>query len=140
MTLAGEYAYAGREWVARKVTSLLGGEEVELVHNHHNFAWKETHGGTEYVVVRKGATPAFPGQKGFVGGSMGDNAVIIEGARHDSDRQRASLYSTGHGAGRVMSRTAAPGKVNRQTRQLSSPGKVSWVTTHEWAGGTGGTR
>src|SRR2546428_13708842 len=33
MTLAGEYAYAGREWVARKVTSLLGGEEVELVHN-----------------------------------------------------------------------------------------------------------
>src|SRR5437773_5987469 len=74
MTLAGEYAYAGREWVARKVTSLLGGEEVELVHTHHNFAWKETHAGTEYVVVRKGATPAFPGQKGFVGGSMGDNA------------------------------------------------------------------
>src|SRR5207302_916071 len=30
MTLAGEYAYAGREWVARKVTSLLGGEEVVL--------------------------------------------------------------------------------------------------------------
>src|SRR5207302_2000181 len=112
MTLAGEYAYAGREWVARKVTSLLGGEEVELIHNHHNFAWRETHAGTEYVVVRKGATPAFPGQQGFVGGSMGDHAVIIEGARHDSDRQRASLYSTVHGAGRVMSRTAARGKGN----------------------------
>src|SRR5207247_1620095 len=98
MTLAGEYAYAGREWVARKVVSLLGGRELELVHNHHNFAWKETHDGTEYVVVRKGATPAFPGQKGFVGGSMGDDAVIIEGARHDSALQRASLYSTVHGA------------------------------------------
>ena len=32
------------------------------------------------VVVRKGATPAFPGQKGFVGGSMGDDAVIVRGA------------------------------------------------------------
>ena len=40
MNLAGAYAYAGREWVARKVVTLLGGEEVELVHNHHNFAWE----------------------------------------------------------------------------------------------------
>src|SRR4029077_13917238 len=58
MNLAGEYAYAGREWVARKVMSLLGGAELELVHNHHNFAWRETHDGVEYIVVRKGATPA----------------------------------------------------------------------------------
>ena len=43
MQLAGEYAYAGREWVARKVVALLGGKELELVHNHHNYAWKETH-------------------------------------------------------------------------------------------------
>jgi tRNA-splicing ligase RtcB (3'-phosphate/5'-hydroxy nucleic acid ligase) len=35
------------------------------------------------IVVRKGATPAFPGQQGFVGGSMGDDAVIVRGAsRH----------------------------------------------------------
>ena len=45
MTLAGEYAYAGREWVARKVVSILGGRELELVHNHHNFAWREEHDG-----------------------------------------------------------------------------------------------
>jgi len=64
MELAGAYAYAGREWVARSVVDLLGGREIELVHNHHNFAWKEKHDGRELVVVRKGATPAFPGQKG----------------------------------------------------------------------------
>src|SRR5437867_434851 len=128
MTLAGEYAYAGREWVARKVVTLLGGRELELVHNHHNFAWKETHDGTEYVVVRKGATPAFPGQKGFVGGSMGDDAVIIEGARHESDQQRASLYSTVHGAGRVMSRTEARGKANRRTGAPIRPGRATWET------------
>src|SRR4051812_13604734 len=38
MTLAGHYAYAGREWVARRVVDILGGTEMELVHNHHNFA------------------------------------------------------------------------------------------------------
>jgi len=112
MNLAGRYAYAGREWVARKVVSLLGGTELELVHNHHNFAWRETHGGREYIVVRKGATPAFPGQHGFVGGSMGDDAVILRGSLDPSaaDHQAALLYSTVHGAGRVMSRTEAAGK------------------------------
>src|SRR2546422_10607977 len=137
MTLAGEYAYAGREWVARKVVSLLGGRELELVHNHHNFAWKETHDGTEYVVVRKGATPAFPGQKGVVGGSVGGDAGIIEGARHDSALQRASLYSTVHGAGRVMSRTEARGKVNRRTGELIRPGRVTWDMLRTWVGAKG---
>jgi len=55
--------------------------------------------------VRKGATPAFPGQRGFVGGSMGDDAVIIEGV--ESDASRAALYSTVHGAGRLFSRNRA---------------------------------
>jgi tRNA-splicing ligase RtcB len=79
MELSGQYAYAGREWVTRKVIEIMNCKEVEMVHNHHNFAWKELHAGKELVVVRKGATPAFPGQKGFVGGSMGDVSVILEG-------------------------------------------------------------
>lgn len=109
MNLAGRYAYAGREAVARHVVrGILGGKIIEEVHNHHNFAWRETHNGEEYWVVRKGATPAFPGQKGFVGGSMGDDAVIIEGV--DSPVSREALFSTVHGAGRVMSRTAAKGR------------------------------
>lgn len=112
MTLAGRYAYAGREAVARHVTrGILGAHVVEEVHNHHNFAWREHHGGEEYWVVRKGATPAFAGQRGFVGGSMGDDAVIIEGV--DSPESRAALFSTVHGAGRIMSRTAAKGKFER---------------------------
>ncbi|HEU4647613.1 MAG TPA: RtcB family protein [Gemmatimonadales bacterium] len=136
MNLAGRYAYAGREWVARKVVELLGANEVELVHNHHNFAWKETHEGEELVVVRKGATPAFPGQKGFIGGSMGDNAVIVQGssAAHPETAalQRAALYSTVHGAGRVMSRTAAAGKRNRKTGKVLSPGRVTPEMMQRW--------
>jgi tRNA-splicing ligase RtcB (3'-phosphate/5'-hydroxy nucleic acid ligase) len=137
MNLAGEYAYAGREWVARKVVSILGGRELELIHNHHNFAWRETHDGEELIVVRKGATPAFPGQKSFVGGSMGDDAVIVEGARDETEDQRAALFSTVHGAGRVMSRTEARGKINWKTRQVRSPGKVSWEMLREWVGSKG---
>jgi tRNA-splicing ligase RtcB len=112
MHLAGRYAYAGREAVARHVVGgILGGSIIEEVHNHHNFAWREKHDGEEYWVVRKGATPAFPSQKGFVGGSMGDDAVIIEGL--DSQISRHALFSTIHGAGRVMSRTQAKGKFVR---------------------------
>jgi tRNA-splicing ligase RtcB len=109
MMLAGRYAYAGREAVARHVVrGILGANALEEVHNHHNFAWREQHDGEDYWVVRKGATPAFPGQKGFIGGSMGDDAVIIEGV--DSPTSREALFSTVHGAGRIMSRTAAKGK------------------------------
>jgi tRNA-splicing ligase RtcB len=79
MHLAGRYAYAGRDWVCGRVASILGASIVEEVHNHHNFAWKEAHGGKDLWVVRKGATPAFPGQKGFVGGSLGDMSVTATG-------------------------------------------------------------
>lgn len=131
MNLAGEYAYAGREWVARTVVDLMGGKEIDMVHNHHNFAWKETHFNQNLIVVRKGATPAFPGQRGFVGGSMGDDSVILEGTNvivdsaglaYDFDetliKQTQAMFSTVHGAGRVMSRTEAAGKRDRRTGEL----------------------
>jgi tRNA-splicing ligase RtcB len=115
MNLAGRYAYAGRDWVCGKVARILKAKIVEEIHNHHNFSWRENHGGTDYWVVRKGATPAFPGQKGFVGGSMGEISVIIEGVQ--SELSSESLYSTIHGAGRVMSRTQAAGKKRGKKRE-----------------------
>lgn len=108
MELAGKFAYAGRDWVCSKVSEIIGGSIVEEIHNHHNFAWKENHDGRDLWVVRKGATPAFPGQKGFVGGSMGEMSVILEGL--DSDEAKSSMYSTVHGAGRVLGRSQAKGK------------------------------
>jgi tRNA-splicing ligase RtcB (3'-phosphate/5'-hydroxy nucleic acid ligase) len=116
MELAGEYAYAGRDVVVGKVLEILGAEAVHEVHNHHNFAWREEHFGRTYWVIRKGCTPARPGQEGFVGGSMGDESVILEGvAGADAEE---SLFSTVHGAGRVMSRTQAAGRVRRRKRWI----------------------
>src|SRR5437667_5880235 len=100
MELAGAYAYAGRDVVVDKVLEILGAESVHEVHNHHNFAWREEHFGRTYWVIRKGCTPARPGQEGFVGASMGDDAVILEGVESGENEQ--ALYSTVHGAGRVI--------------------------------------
>jgi tRNA-splicing ligase RtcB len=105
MTIAGEFAYAGRDAVAATVLAILGADATDRVHNHHNFAWQERHSGDTYWVVRKGATPAFPGQRGFIGGSMDDMAVIVHGV--ESPQSAEALYSTVHGAGRVMSRRQA---------------------------------
>jgi tRNA-splicing ligase RtcB len=114
MQLAGEYAYAGRDVVVSKVLEILGAQATHEVHNHHNFAWREEHFGRPYWVIRKGCTPAYPGQEGFVGGSMGDESVILEGV--EGPEAAESLYSTVHGAGRVMSRTQAAGRVRRRKR------------------------
>ena len=136
MTLAGRYAYAGRDFVVEQVLSLLGARTVDQVHNHHNFAWREEHDGEKLVVVRKGATPAWPGQRGIIGGSMGDISVIVEGV--DSAESRAALRSTVHGAGRVMSRTQAAGKRRwarrggRSRSRAAGGGLISREMMMEW--------
>lgn len=111
MELAGRYAYAGREWVVERVRRIIGGAVTDSIHNHHNYAWRENHGGRDLWVVRKGATPAFPGQRGFVGGSMGDDAVIVEGI--GGARAEAALHSTIHGAGRRFGRREAMRRFTR---------------------------
>lgn len=157
MLLAGRYAYSGRDWVCAEVARILGATILEEVHNHHNFAWHEMHSGEMLWVVRKGATPCWPGQKGFIGGSMGENAVIVEGDpkylrpgvyadrfenanlfssptqfSHKMYWPSDSLYSTVHGAGRVMSRTAARGKIHRKTGRVISEGCVTREMMNAW--------
>lgn len=133
MHIAGRYAYAGRETVVRKVLEILGNPAVTFtVHNHHNFAWRETHFGEDYWVVRKGCTPAFPGQAGFIGANMRDMSVVVEGVA--SAEAAKGLYSTVHGAGRILSRTQARGKQKwirgedgKKRPQTVAPGLVDFT-------------
>jgi tRNA-splicing ligase RtcB (3'-phosphate/5'-hydroxy nucleic acid ligase) len=111
MQLALEYAYAGRDVVVAKVLEILGADATHAVHNNHNDAQLEEYFGRTYWVVRKGCTPARPGQEGFVGGSMGDESVVLEGV--ETPDSADALYSTVHGAGRVMSRSQAAGRFRR---------------------------
>jgi tRNA-splicing ligase RtcB len=75
------------------------------VENHHNFAWKEIHQGKEWIVHRKGATPAGKGVLGVIPGSMATPGFVVKGRGN-----QASLNSASHGAGRQMSRTQAKSK------------------------------
>lgn len=112
MRLAGAYAHAGRDMVVEKVLRILGAKALDDIHNHHNYAWREEHFGQSLWVIRKGATPAFPGQRGFVGATMGEPSVILEGI--DSPAAPDLLHSTVHGAGRLMSRSQAAGKSRKR--------------------------
>jgi tRNA-splicing ligase RtcB len=124
--LSGQYLDGARlpdGFFARRVRSIDVGAvqsvyDLTVEHESHTFivegvvthnCWREQHFGTDVWVIRKGCTPAFPGQEGFVGATMGEPSVILRGA--ESDASRDLLYSTVHGAGRVMSRTQAAGKM-----------------------------
>ncbi|KAA0215350.1 MAG: RtcB family protein [Leptolyngbya sp. PLA3] len=106
MNLMGQYASANHACIHRSISRHLGARVLADVENHHNFAWIETHdlgeGAHEYVVHRKGATPAGTGALGVIPGSMVDPCYVVRGRGGEG-----SIDSASHGAGRVMSRSAA---------------------------------
>ena len=102
MELMGKYAAANHGCIHRHVTRHLGARVLLDLENHHNFAWKEQHDGETVIVHRKGATPAGKGVVGIIPGSMATPTYVVRGKGNP-----ASLNSAAHGAGRVMSRTAA---------------------------------
>jgi tRNA-splicing ligase RtcB len=102
MELMGRYAAANHELIHRHVAKNLGVNVLLDIENHHNFAWKENHGGHDVIVHRKGATPAGAGVLGIIPGSMGTAGYVVRGKG-----SAESLLSASHGAGRKMSRTAA---------------------------------
>src|SRR5258706_7687636 len=105
MNLMGQYAAANHALIHQRVAKAAGAKVLASVENHHNFAWKETHAGKEVIVHRKGATPAATGVLGVIPGSMATPGYVVRG-RGTAE----SLHSASHGAGRMMSRTAARDK------------------------------
>jgi tRNA-splicing ligase RtcB len=109
MHLMGNYAAANHQLVHGGILAELGAQALAVVENHHNFAWREFHDGREVIVHRKGATPAHAGVLGVVPGSMGAPGFVVRGKGND-----LSLHSCSHGAGRLMSRSAAFKAFNRR--------------------------
>lgn len=102
MNLAGDYASACHEIIHRKMAAAIGATVLVQVENHHNFAWKENWNGAEVIVHRKGATPAGKDVMGIIPGSMATPGFLVRG-KGEAD----AINSASHGAGRLMSRTAA---------------------------------
>jgi tRNA-splicing ligase RtcB len=110
VTWAQEYARTNRELMMQAVvsgmrsTGLLPAfeETLEAVNCHHNYVAREHHYGKNVFVTRKGAVRAKNGDWGIIPGSMGARSYIVRGLGNAE-----SFHSCSHGAGRIMSRTAA---------------------------------
>jgi tRNA-splicing ligase RtcB (3'-phosphate/5'-hydroxy nucleic acid ligase) len=115
MRAAANFAFANRQLLAALTRRVLEQvldvrpEEVATVYDvAHNIAKEEEHevdGRRRRLLVhRKGATRAFPGQPVLIPGDMGRYSYVLRGTEV---AMRETFGSTCHGAGRVMSRTAA---------------------------------
>lgn len=80
-----------------------------MINIAHNYAAWETHYHQQVIVHRKGATMAEAGVLGIIPGSQGTASYIVEGLGNPD-----SFCSCSHGAGRVMSRTAAIKQLDMQ--------------------------
>lgn len=102
------YARENRNEMMRRILIVLHRhlppfKERDLAINcHHNYVQKEVHFGEDVYVTRKGAIRAGRGELGIIPGSMGQRSYIVEGLG-----SAESMESCSHGAGRVMSRSAA---------------------------------
>ena len=120
MRLAGRYAYAGRDVVVAHVLDILGTRATEEVHNHHNFGWREQIGGEELgssARARRRTAPA----SAFVGGSMGEASVILEGVESEQSRRALDRPRRGPGiAARGGRPTGSGGEAPRWRPRASS--------------------
>jgi tRNA-splicing ligase RtcB len=119
---AQDYARANREAMMARVLHEMRHRlpkfqlEKEAVNCHHNYVQREEHFGESLLVTRKGAVSAREGELGIIPGSMGARSYIVRG-KGNAD----SFHSCSHGAGRVMSRTAARAQITlKQHREATA--------------------
>lgn len=119
---AQDYARANREAMMERVLNAMRQALPKFqlqklaVNCHHNYVQREQHGGEALLVTRKGAVSAREGELGIIPGSMGTRSYIVRG-KGNAD----SFHSCSHGAGRVMSRTAARSRITlKQHREATA--------------------
>ena len=102
-----DFALCNRRLMMQRIEEVIAdalpGIEFEpMINIAHNYAAFEHHYGEDVIVHRKGATLAREGVVGIIPGSQGTASYIVEGVGNPE-----SFCSCSHGAGRVMSRSAA---------------------------------
>lgn len=120
---AQEYAKRNRDVMLNLVITAMARHlpkftiTKEAVNCHHNYVSHETHFGEEVIITRKGAVSAQFGQLGIIPGSMGAKSFIVRGLGNSE-----SFCSCSHGAGRVMSRTAAKKQISLEQHIADTAG------------------
>ncbi|MBR0127111.1 MAG: RtcB family protein [Firmicutes bacterium] len=90
------FARRSRELMAEIILQRLGLEAVDAFHTIHNYI------DTDEMILRKGAIAAHEGEKVLIPINMRDGSVLAIGKGNPDWN-----FSAPHGAGRIMSRTAA---------------------------------
>jgi len=138
MHAAANFAFVNRQvmamFVRKNFRHYFGNLPMPLIYDvPHNIAKYEKHGKDHMWIHRKGATRAYPssrmpgtpyaklGQPVIIPGSMGTASYLLMGTESGTE----SLFSVNHGAGRVMSRTAAAGKVRRRNGKVIKQGRIT---------------
>jgi len=115
---ATQYATLNRLAIMARVAEILEehfkikADEGSYIDSPHNYVRRENHFGKELLVHRKSAISARLGEQGLIAGSMGTPSFIVRGLGVE-----ASLCSSSHGAGRVLSRTAARSRITSGAMQ-----------------------
>ena len=94
---------------------------TRLINRNHNHAEKKD----GLWIHRKGATHAEAGMRGVIPGNMRDGSFIVEGKGNPE-----ALWSSSHGAGRVMSRKAARRDIKLKQFAASMFGITAKVDRH----------
>ena len=108
MTWGQDFAALNRKLMMERVLDVLRKHlpsfqmDAKAINCHHNYATKETHGGKDLWITRKGAVNAEKGKLGIIPTSMGTGSFIVEGLGNGD-----AYNSCSHGAGRTMSRNQA---------------------------------
>ena len=113
MKLVQKYADLNRKIMSRKIAEFLNLEykileKFSSVHNYYDFDDK---------VIRKGAIAAREGEKLIIPINMRDGSILAVGKNNEDWN-----YSAPHGAGRLMSRGQAKGKITLEEFQKSMAG------------------
>jgi tRNA-splicing ligase RtcB len=123
MTWAQDYAAENRRAMMDAVLRVMREDLPPFqlgsvaVNCHHNYCTQETHLGEDLIVTRKGAVSAKKGELGIIPGSMGARSYIVRGLGNPE-----SFESCSHGAGRVMSRTAAQKRFTIEDHRIATEG------------------
>lgn len=102
-----DFAFCNRSLMMQRIQEVISDALPAVVFEPminiaHNYVAIEHHFGENVFVHRKGAVRARAGEIGIIPGSQGTKSYIVEGLGNPD-----SFESSSHGAGRLMSRTAA---------------------------------
>lgn len=119
------FALENRREMMRRIEAVLsahctgGGEWDALINRSHNHAEQKD----GLWIHRKGATHAEAGMMGVIPGNMRDGSFIVRGKGNPE-----ALWSSSHGAGRVLGRKEAKRTLDMQSFTEAMAGVVALVT------------